>query len=150
MSGDAGDKKKRIDHAQTDWDADAPRSVFFNDVYFTGDGLEETAHVFLRGNDLADRFQRGGRFSIGELGFGTGLNMLAAWKLWRQTTKPENATLSLLSVEAFPLNAEDLARVHKTWPDLSNLSARLRTLLPPPVRGLGNAGGFQILVAIGH
>ena len=45
-----------VEQAKVDWEANAPRSVFFDDIYFSGDGLEETRHVFLAGNDLASRF----------------------------------------------------------------------------------------------
>ena len=69
-----------------DWSAtpegEAPRSIFFDDIYFSEGGLEETDHVFLRGNDLHERFKTASCFSIGELGFGTGLNFLGAWRLF--------------------------------------------------------------------
>ena len=69
--------------ARIDWrDGDVPVSTRFNDPYFSlENGLAETRHVFLAGNDLPARF-RGG-FHVGELGFGTGLNLLAALDAWR-------------------------------------------------------------------
>ena len=77
--------EKKIETAKVDWEANAPRSVFFDDIYFSEDGVAETEHVFLNGNRLAERFAKGGRFVIGELGFGAGLNILSAWELWRRT-----------------------------------------------------------------
>ena len=57
----------------------APRSDKFDDVYFSADnGLAETHHVFIKGNDLPNAWQ--GKesthtpFTIAETGFGTGLN----------------------------------------------------------------------------
>lgn len=81
-----------------------PVSAQFDDPYFTiGAGLEETRHVFLSGNDLPARFRDG--FQIAELGFGTGLNLLAVAACW---TGP--GTLHFTSFEAFPLPPEDMAR----------------------------------------
>jgi tRNA U34 5-methylaminomethyl-2-thiouridine-forming methyltransferase MnmC len=53
-----------------------PVSTRFDDPYFTdGAGLDEARHVFLSGNDLPERLRDG--FHVAELGFGTGLNLLA-------------------------------------------------------------------------
>ncbi len=129
-------RRPRIDYAKTDWSAGAPRSVSFADVYFSGDGRSETQHVFLDGNRLADRFSASGRLSIGELGFGTGLNLLETWALWEEAEKPSGARLDVLSIEAYPLSADDLARAHAAWPEHARRSARLRALMPPPLPGL--------------
>ena len=71
--------------AQLEWlDEKSPVSTQFDDPYFSLDhGLNETRHVFLAGNDLPNRFEPG--FHIAELGFGTGLNLLAAWQMWDAT-----------------------------------------------------------------
>lgn len=134
---------KHIDEAAVEWGAPdsrdapfsfAPRSIAFGDVYFSGDGPAETRHVFLAGNALPARFAAP-RFSIGELGFGTGLNFLAAWDAWNRAEKPEGARLHFFSVEAFPLSAVDMARAHQAWPELAALSAALRRRLPAPHPG---------------
>jgi len=81
-----------------------PVSTRFDDPYFTiGAGLEETRHVFLAGNDLPARYREG--FHIAELGFGTGLNLLAAAQCWRGP-----GVLRFTSFEAFPLPPGDMAR----------------------------------------
>ena len=73
--------------------ARAPVSVRFDEPYFAvEDGLAETRHVFLAGNDLPERFRPG--FRIAELGFGTGLNALAAWAAWRSRGLPGDARAS--------------------------------------------------------
>ena len=60
-----------------DWRDEIPVSTRFDDPYYSlENGLAETAHVFLAGNGLPGRFREG--FHIAELGFGTGLNLLAA------------------------------------------------------------------------
>lgn len=85
-----------------------PVSSRFDDPYFSlGSGLAETAHVFLAGNDLPARFQPG--FAIAELGFGTGLNLLAALEHWPGPLAGEGA-LSFTSFEAFPMAPADMAR----------------------------------------
>lgn len=124
-----------IETAKLDWGTGVPRSVFFDDVYFSGDGADEARHVFLDGNDLAERFKAASLFSIGELGFGTGLNVLAAWDLWRRTPKRDGARLHFLSFEKFPLAADDLARAHRLWPQFAALSGRLAAALREPAAG---------------
>ncbi|WP_425409643.1 bifunctional tRNA (5-methylaminomethyl-2-thiouridine)(34)-methyltransferase MnmD/FAD-dependent 5-carboxymethylaminomethyl-2-thiouridine(34) oxidoreductase MnmC [Hyphococcus sp.] len=133
---------RRIDEANLDWGAskDAPqsfvlKSLLFDDVYFSGDGAAETTHVFLRGNDLPARFADTQNFSVGEMGFGTGLNFLVLWDAWRKAQKPAGAGLHFLSFEAFPLTPDQMARAHGAWPALSPLSKKLRDALPPPQPG---------------
>ncbi|MFG6079098.1 tRNA (5-methylaminomethyl-2-thiouridine)(34)-methyltransferase MnmD [Paracoccus litorisediminis] len=105
--------------ADLDWrDGQIPVSRRFDDPYFSlNGGLEETRHVFLSGNDLPQRLQSG--FHVAELGFGTGLNLLA---LARIATQPIHFT----SFEAFPMSLEELARAHAAFPELADLSAQLR------------------------
>ncbi len=131
---------KQIVEAKLEWGAratarHAPRSALFNDIYFSGDGVAETTHVFLAGNDLPARFSGADHFVIGELGFGAGLNFLVAWDAWSKTPKPDGARLHFLSVEKHPLAAKDLAKAHQAWPALADKSARLRALIPPPAPG---------------
>ncbi|MDN3927822.1 hypothetical protein QCC12_22805, partial [Pseudomonas aeruginosa] len=76
-------------HAQLDWDENGqPLSRAFGDVYFSRhSGLNETRHVFLATNRLAERFAAlgdGEVLCIGETGFGTGLNFLCAWQLFER------------------------------------------------------------------
>ena len=54
------------------------RADNFDDLYFSADnGLEESQHVFIDGNHIADRISNAAHFTIAETGFGTGLNFLA-------------------------------------------------------------------------
>jgi tRNA 5-methylaminomethyl-2-thiouridine biosynthesis bifunctional protein len=104
-----------------DWVDGEPRSRHYGDIYFSrARGLEETRHVFLDGNDLSRRFARiaaRGTFTIGETGFGTGLNFLAAWHLF-DAAAPADARLHFVSTELHPLSTVDLARALSLWPDL--------------------------------
>lgn len=99
-----------------------PVSQRFDDPYFSlENGLEETAYVFLDGNDLPGRFRDG--FHIAELGFGTGLNLLAALALWRNTG--QSGKLHFTSFEAFPMAAADMLAAQAAFPALADLSGEL-------------------------
>ncbi|WP_436970324.1 bifunctional tRNA (5-methylaminomethyl-2-thiouridine)(34)-methyltransferase MnmD/FAD-dependent 5-carboxymethylaminomethyl-2-thiouridine(34) oxidoreductase MnmC [Microbulbifer spongiae] len=116
-------------YAQIEWSENGqPLSRTYGDVYFsTASGLEEAHHVFLQHNALAARWADLGdseRFTIGETGFGTGLNFLAAWALW-QKTAPQSAQLHFFSVEKCPLRLQDLRRALVLWPQLQPLSQLL-------------------------
>ena len=93
---------------------DIPVSVRFDDPYCSlKDGLAETHHVFMAGNDLPARFCDG--FHIAELGFGTGLNALVAWDAW--SAAGFKAPLHFTSFEAYPMTPEDMARAHAVFPE---------------------------------
>ena len=113
-----------------------PASGEFGDIYFSVDGgLEESREVFLRGNRLPERWaDRDGPFVIGETGFGTGLNVLAAWRMWRGTGA--RGRLHVVSVERYPLDREQLAAALAAFPELSELTAELMAKWPGRVRGV--------------
>jgi tRNA U34 5-methylaminomethyl-2-thiouridine-forming methyltransferase MnmC len=95
-------------------EGDIPVSTRFDDPFFSlENGVAETEHVFLAGNGLPDRFREG--FHIGELGFGTGLNLLCAWDAWAASGHP--GPLTFTSFEAFPMSAADMVRAHRRFPD---------------------------------
>lgn len=123
-----------VHNAQLLWDEnDQPISESFDDVYFSKvSGLEETRFVFLSHNHLPERFGNltaGDSFTIGETGFGTGLNFLCAWQLFERTA-PNDCHLHFVSVEKFPLSKPDLIRALSLWPELSDYSKRLTELYP--------------------
>ncbi len=111
-----------------DWQDGQPYSRRFGDVYFSSDsGLEETRHVFLQGNRLAERFgalDPRASFCIGELGFGTGLNFLCTWALFAKAA-PRSASLDCFSVEKYPLTDDELATALALWPTLRKGAAAL-------------------------
>ena len=98
--------------AELDWrDGQIPVARRFDDPYFSlADGLAETRHVFLAGNELPARARPG--FSIAELGFGTGLNLLAT------ITAMPGIPIRYTSFEAFPMTAPDMARALAAFPEL--------------------------------
>ena len=100
--------------AQVDWrDGHVPVARGFDDPYFNlCNGLAETRHVFLAGNDLPGRLRPG--FHIAELGFGTGLNLLATLAATGGCEGPMRYT----AFEAFPMTPEDMARALSPFPEL--------------------------------
>jgi tRNA 5-methylaminomethyl-2-thiouridine biosynthesis bifunctional protein len=99
-----------------------PVSQVFDDIYFSTDsGLEETRYVFLKQNQLASRFSAlspGDNFTIGETGFGAGLNFLASWQCWEQQASAESR-LTFISTEKYPLEPESIERALANWPELA-------------------------------
>lgn len=123
--------------AGIEWrDGRVPVSRRFDDPYFsTRDGLAETCHVFLAGNGLPGRFAPG--FHIAELGFGTGLNMLAALLAWRRAGI--SGPLRFTSFEASPMPAGDMARALSAFPEVAALA--------PPVIAEWQTGARRIKTA---
>ncbi|MFL5296828.1 MAG: tRNA (5-methylaminomethyl-2-thiouridine)(34)-methyltransferase MnmD [Phenylobacterium sp.] len=113
------------------WTADGqPRSRLYGDVYFSAeDGLAEARAVFLEGCGLPEAWQGRRRFVVGELGFGTGLNVLALLDLWSRT-RPAEGRLHVVSVEAHPISAEEARRALARWPELAPLTERLTAHWP--------------------
>ncbi|WP_062762275.1 tRNA (5-methylaminomethyl-2-thiouridine)(34)-methyltransferase MnmD [Falsirhodobacter sp. alg1] len=107
--------------ADLDWrDGGIPVSTRFDDPYFSlVGGLAETRHVFLDGNDLPARFVPG--FHIAELGFGTGLNLLAALLAWRSAGM--DGPLRFTSFEAYPMTGDEMARALSAFPEVADVAA---------------------------
>ena len=113
----------------------APRSGRFDDVYFSReDGLAESRAVFLAGCGLPDAWAGRTRFTVAELGFGTGLNIAALLDLW-QRTAPPTARLHIFSIEGFPLQAEEARRALAAWPELEPVTASLLDAWPDATPG---------------
>ena len=131
-----------IRNAELTWDdSRLPRSTMFGDIYFSAQGpLEESRHVFLAGNDLPGRWQHNGegidrRFTVGEIGFGSGLNFLLTWQAWRATSSGY-AGLHYLAFEQWPLRREDLRGLLGNWPELDDLARQLLAGYPEHSAGL--------------
>ncbi|WP_145560827.1 bifunctional tRNA (5-methylaminomethyl-2-thiouridine)(34)-methyltransferase MnmD/FAD-dependent 5-carboxymethylaminomethyl-2-thiouridine(34) oxidoreductase MnmC [Yersinia mollaretii] len=119
-----------------------PVSEQFGDIYFSNeDGLEETHHVFLKGNGFPARFEQHPRDNciFAETGFGTGLNFLTLWRDFAQF-KQQNPSAKLqrlhyISFEKYPLQSADLAAAHERWPELAAFAESLRAQWPLPLPG---------------
>ncbi len=116
-------------------EADEPRSARFGDVYFSAeDGLAESRAVFLRGCDLPRAWEGRSSFTVVELGFGSGLNIVALLDLWQQT-RPAGARMHVFSIEGYPLTREEARRALAAWPEVAGVSSALLDAWPPAKPG---------------
>jgi tRNA 5-methylaminomethyl-2-thiouridine biosynthesis bifunctional protein len=140
---------------ELDWsDESAPRSAAFDDVYFSKrGGLAEAEAVFLAGCGLPEEWKSRDRFALCELGFGTGLNVLAAWRAWKQVRLP-HAQLHISTIEAYPLAKDDASRALSQFPEVAELAAKLLARWPvrayAPQRFWFPEDGFSLTVHVGE
>ena len=120
----------------------------FDDHYGIDDGgFAEALHVFVDAARLAARFARGGSFQVGDLGLGSGRNLLTVWSVF-DAVAPPDARLVLHTFERDPLSFADArAALARCWtrtdpsmkPRLTGLldrMDRLRTTWPTPLPGV--------------
>ncbi|MEO9899639.1 FAD-dependent 5-carboxymethylaminomethyl-2-thiouridine(34) oxidoreductase MnmC [Nisaea sp.] len=135
-------------------EGDSPFSGRFGDVYFSADdGLAESRHVFLKGNGLPLAWAGRSDFTIAETGFGTGLNFCAVVQLWLEI-RPRGGLLHYVSVEGYPLSADECFRALARWPELGAIAGALRQRYPKPVPGMHRIHfqewGVVLTLAIGE
>jgi len=109
------------------------------DSYYMPDqGLAERRFVYLQEETLFDDIMQKpeGPFTIGEIGFGTGLSFLSTLKLWKdkKSLNPEKP-LVFISIERTPFTPKDLRAVLEPWTwalseEISELSERYKLLVP--------------------
>jgi tRNA 5-methylaminomethyl-2-thiouridine biosynthesis bifunctional protein len=80
--------------------------------------------VFLQGCGLPQAWAGRAQWRILETGFGLGLNFLAAWRAWKDDPNPPRI-LHFVSIEAFPVSADDIARSAEAYPELAPLAQEL-------------------------
>lgn len=121
---------------QAEWRDGVLGSARFGDIYASRQGgLSQAREVFLRGCNLPGAWAGRRHFSVAELGFGTGLNILALLQLWQQH-RPPGATLHIFSIEGFPLSQTDAERALAQFPELTELAGPLLARWPQGARGL--------------
>jgi len=88
--------------------------------------LEQYHQTFLERPHLRDTWKNNTKthFSVGEIGFNSGLNFLATWRQWQQTAA-NNARLDYICVEANPPNRSELRQALALWPELSQYTNEL-------------------------
>ena len=134
-----------------------PTSALYGDGYASAAGAaEETKTVFLDAVGAPDVWRQRSDFSIGETGFGLGLNFLLTWSLWRTTAAP-GARLHYVSVEGHPLSRDAMTAALAPYakdPDLAALAADLCRAYP--VRHAGyhrlvfDGGRVRLTLLFGH
>jgi tRNA 5-methylaminomethyl-2-thiouridine biosynthesis bifunctional protein len=145
-------------------DRDGPFSARFQQAYRSRSGaLAQAATVYLGGCGLPERWRGRTHFTVLETGFGLGLNFLATWAAW-QADPLRSASLSFLSVEAYPVAPGDIVRsaeqacaaltqgegVFGQVPAMARALPRVWRGLVPGVQAWEFAGGrVQLTVAVG-
>lgn len=130
----------------------APESVAFDDIYFDSEnGLDETRYVFLEQNRLNERWDKP-HFSVGELGFGTGLNFFATWDLWKKSNhRPKR--LHFVSCEKYPLSKKTIQQTLSRWPELKPYVQEFLNVYEPMPWGMYRfvfeEGGVQLTLLYG-
>lgn len=119
------------------WDANGePYSDAFGDVYHTTSGaLEQAKHVFIEGCGLPERWSNTPTHTILETGFGLGLNFLATWQAWLDDPNRCDR-LHFVSVEAFPVQADDIIKAVQNIPSVQGLAQRLASQYPITMPGI--------------
>lgn len=101
---------------------------------------DAAASFFSEGNRLIYRWQRLSKtkkslFTIGETGFGFGLNFLRSWSLWEKYA-PTTATLYFISSEQDPITPTALSRLLAEYPELETHATELLDHYPPLTPGV--------------
>jgi tRNA U34 5-methylaminomethyl-2-thiouridine-forming methyltransferase MnmC len=132
-------------------EGDMPYSTLFGDhFYCREDGRAECGHVFMAGNGLPERWQAGDDFTIGELGFGTGLNFCETWRVWKASGAP--GTLHFISFELYPMAASAIDKALGRWPEIDAERQALVSRWPASPGGiveLDMGGGVRLSVVCG-
>jgi tRNA 5-methylaminomethyl-2-thiouridine biosynthesis bifunctional protein len=137
-----------MQHAKISWQDSQPYSEDFSDIYFSRvGGRAESEYVFLKNNDLPQRWLQADRFVIGETGFGTGLNFLVTADAWLKSSKPD-ATLYYFSAEKYPFHKNDLQKATAAWPEFSSLANELLCDWPASVTGYHYLALYQRRVVL--
>lgn len=104
------------------------------DIDFSADdGWAETRHVFLAGNNLPGAWSDRPAFVVSELGFGTGLNLLALTALADAEVASGRATPRFVyqSVEWQPRPPGAIDALAERWPALSPAAEALKAVYQP-------------------
>ncbi|PLZ02014.1 bifunctional tRNA (5-methylaminomethyl-2-thiouridine)(34)-methyltransferase MnmD/FAD-dependent 5-carboxymethylaminomethyl-2-thiouridine(34) oxidoreductase MnmC [Burkholderia sp. WAC0059] len=109
-------------------DDGTPFSPLYGDVYHSASGaFAQSGHVFLRGNQLPERWHGQRIFTVVETGFGMGVNFLATWAAWR-ADPARCERLHFVSVEKHPFGKDDLRRAYEAIGANASTDALARTL----------------------
>ncbi len=131
-----------------EWRDGIPRSPRFDDIYRSlAGGMEQARTVFLAGCGLPQVWGGQRQWCVLETGFGLGLNFLATWNAWKADAQ-RPGLLHFVSVEAHPVDAQDLLRNAEAYPELLPLVQALCAQwhgLEPGCHRLAFEGGALLL-----
>ncbi len=134
-----------------------PYSPVFQDVYYTHvTGIEESNYVYIEGSGFAEAlknrpYQK--EFTVGEIGFGVGLNFLLTARHFLENSEPDQK-LTYVTVEKFPVLIEDLKTLYQNTTQLGELPQELIQQYPVLVPGIHTLsfekGRIKLLLMLGE
>lgn len=124
-----------MQYAEIDWLDGQPHSKQYSDLYYSSSGgLAESEYVFIRQNNLIERFKCSAHFIVAEAGFGTGLNFVATCRQWLEHA-PADAVLHYVGIEKHPVSPDDIRRVSAGWAELEIYYDELLSHYPSAMPG---------------
>lgn len=110
-----------LDGADLEWRDERPFAPRYDDIYYSHDASDEVRRVFIEPSCIDARINnahiaQAPALTIGELGFGTGLNFLVAAQ---QVLAHSSPRLHFITCEAHPLRADDWARLARQRSNLA-------------------------------
>ena len=111
----------------------------YNDYYSSKkDALSESTYVFVEKNNLTQRWlnlpEDKDFFTIGEVGFGGGINFLNCCKKWLKLDL-KNKRLVYFATEKMPLKLDDMKILHGFYESLNAVSHQLLDTYPKLTEG---------------
>jgi tRNA 5-methylaminomethyl-2-thiouridine biosynthesis bifunctional protein len=133
--------KHSVLEASVKWTENSQSYTFLSENIYLSDqlGIDSRRRVFFDGNDFAKRWgaEKNLSFTIGETGFGAGLNFLITAEAWLKYRGLEGTgILNFVSAENSPLPKKDLIRILSLAPEFSELANDLIEYYPPPISGI--------------
>jgi len=114
------DHPLKVEHHRITSDGESISSKDYEDRYFQVNGFEESKEVYIDGNNLEERWESfsGSCFTIGELGFGLGLNFLTMMHCWLK--KERSFNLDYIGIDKKILEKSNLILLEEAFPNLKN------------------------------
>lgn len=106
--------------------------INWKDNFSNKTALSDARKIFIDSNQLIQRWQSmppESTFIIAETSFGTGLNFLLTWSLWKQYAS-SSAKLHYISSTQHPFSREDLSLYLAYWPELKEYTDALLANYP--------------------
>ena len=111
----------------------------FDDLYSSSQGaVAECNHVFIKGNNLKERFENleeNSRFYIGEIGFGIGINFITTCMAWLNYVK-QDQVLEFYSFDKYLFRLSDFRKLNDSYPELKEYIAELELNYPRNIQGV--------------
>ncbi|MEK9780716.1 MAG: hypothetical protein VW418_04720 [Gammaproteobacteria bacterium] len=104
------------------FDSNNVHSKEYDDIFFQKDGIDESKYVFFDQNNIQEKFDKlkpNSSFTIGEIGFGLGLNFLIALKKWKKSNNVnKNTELNYIAFDKFVIDQNILRNLSLIYPDI--------------------------------